>query len=111
MGLNSTSCHLIESVALLTKPMGIVTLLVLTRGGVVALRLLSYRSTLLAHIMPRKIDQIVSYMGFGVRKEGKRKRGSPMYLRSKVKSKRNKGLDILHSPGCGVPGGDWAYPK
>ena len=42
--LNSTTRHLIESVALLTKPIGIVTPLVLSIVVVVALRLTSYRS-------------------------------------------------------------------
>ena len=45
--------------------------------------------TPLIHIVPRKIDQIVSYMGFGERKGRKEKQGSPMYLHSKVKSNRN----------------------
>ena len=45
--------------------------------------------TPLIRIVPRKIDQIVSYMGFGERKGRKEKQGSPMYLRSKVKSDRN----------------------
>ena len=44
---------------------------------------------LLICIVPRKIDQIVSYMGFGERKGRKEKRGSPMYLHSKVKSDCN----------------------
>ena len=33
--------------------------------------------------------QVVSYMGFDVRKEKEKKRGSLMYLRSEVKSKHN----------------------
>ena len=45
--------------------------------------------TPLIHIVPRKIDQIVSYMGFSEGKGRKGKQGSPMYLRSKVKSKHN----------------------
>ena len=42
-GLNSTTCHLIESMALLTKLIGIVTPLILSIVVVVAPRLISYR--------------------------------------------------------------------
>ena len=72
--------HLTESVALLTKQIGISTPLVLSIVVCVARRLISYREEPLACIILKKIArsyctrencQIVSYMGFGVRKERK----------------------------------------
>ena len=43
-GLNSTTCHLIESMALLTKVIGIITPLIPSIVVVVALRLILYRN-------------------------------------------------------------------
>ena len=54
-GLNSTTCRLIESVALLTKSIGIVTPLILSIVVVVALRLISYTGTIQVR------HQIISY--------------------------------------------------
>ena len=54
-GLNSTTCHLIESVALLTKSIGIVTPLILSIVVVVAPRLISYTGTIQVR------HQIISY--------------------------------------------------
>ena len=69
--------RLIESVALLTKSIGIVTPLMLSIIVAVAPRLISYREGPRDHIVhetvarsycTRNSCQIVSYMGFGVRK-------------------------------------------
>ena len=40
-------------------------------------------------IVSYKGHKIVSYMGFSVREERRRKRSSPMYLRGEMKSERN----------------------
>ena len=82
-GLNSTTRHLMESVALLTKSIGIVTPLVLSIIVVVALRLISYRSRPQDHIVQESQTRFVSYMGFGVRKRKTEEKGSPMRLRSR----------------------------
>ena len=86
-----------ESVALLTKEIWIVTPLVLGIVVCVAPRLISYHSPSSDHIVQvkqrevarlyrtcrtKRRRQIVSYMGYGDGGlEEKRKRGSPMYLR------------------------------
>ena len=85
--LNTTARCLIESVVLLTKSIGIWTPLVLSIVVVVALRLISYKarrkepSDRIVQEPPARSRQIVSYMGYGVRNEKKRKRGSPTCLR------------------------------
>ena len=90
--LNSTMCHLIESMALLTKSIGIVTPLILSVVVVVAPRLILYIRTIQAS------RQIISYKeetSLGTRLYriidglqwmggiGKRKESSPMSLWSK----------------------------
>ena len=82
-----------ESVALLTKPIGIVTPLVLSIVVVVAPRLISYKviearsyrtrngrhKHEIVSYRTRSLDRIVQ--GFGERKGGGRNEGSPMRLR------------------------------
>ena len=72
-GLNSTTCCQIESVALLTKLIGIITPLVLSIVVVVAPRLISYNSQSLDCIVHQintrsyrteNQGKILSYMGF-----------------------------------------------
>ena len=72
-GLNSTMHYQIESVALLTKLIGIVTPLVLSIVVMVALRLISYNSQLsdcIVHQINARSyhagnqGEILSYMGF-----------------------------------------------
>ena len=76
-----------ESMALLTKEIGISTPLVLGIVVCVALRLISYKASQskppdrIVHETPQVSRQIVSYMGYSERSKGERKRGSPMYLR------------------------------
>ena len=74
--LNSTMCRLIESMALLTKLIGIVTPLILSIVVCVALRLISYMEGPTARIVPRELarlyhttkdHKIISYKGFSVR--------------------------------------------
>ena len=73
-GLNSTMLCLIESVALLTKSIGIVTPLILSIVVVVVLRLISYMKRPRDHIVHRLPNRSVSYMGFVMRgREKKRK--------------------------------------
>ena len=92
--LNSTTCDLIESVALLTKSIGILTPLVLSIVVVVAPRLISYKNAYARSYRTqdnRCRHEIESYrtrlpdcivQGFGDGEEGKRKEGSPTCLRS-----------------------------
>ena len=91
-GLNSTTRRLIESVALLTKVIGIVTPLILSIVVVVALRLISYRSQLQDHIVQRLAarsyrtrdsDQICIIHGLRCKEEKKKERGSPTCLCSR----------------------------
>ena len=92
---------LIESVVLLTKLMGIVTPLILSIVVAVAQRLILYTTQTQDRIVQRdRRDEhkIVSYnlpvtrlyrTWASMRGLGKRKRGSPTHLRSRVKSKCN----------------------
>ena len=66
-GLNSTTLRLIESVALLTKSIGIVTPLILSIIVVVALRLISYMKQPRDHIVHRLLNRSLLYMGFVMR--------------------------------------------
>ena len=73
--------RLIESVALLTKSIGIVTPLILSIVVVVAPRLISYKSWSEDHIVHQSVSR--SYCTWASVKGGKRakrKRGSLMYL-------------------------------
>ena len=76
-GLNSTTLCWIESVALMTKAIGIVTLLIPSIIVVVAPRLISYRNKLWDHIIQEQVarsyrtrtqTRSILYMGFSGRK-------------------------------------------
>ena len=77
-----------ESMALMTKSIGIVTPLVLSIVVAVAPRLISYRSQGMRSHRSHTSWQIVSYMGFNVRKKRK-KETRQSDVSAWVKSKRN----------------------
>ena len=101
--------HLMESMALLTKSIGIITPLILSIIVCVALRLISYMEEPTARIIPRELarlyrttkdHKIVLYKGFGVRNRGKEKGSSPTYLHSEMKSNR---IVTMHQCPCDLP--------
>ena len=66
--------HLIESVALLTKSIGIIAPLILSIVVVVALRLILYMRWPRDSIVCRFQTRSVLYMGFSVREKGREKK-------------------------------------
>ena len=91
-GLNSTTLHLIESVALLTKSIGIVTPLILSIIVVVALRLISYKKELPDHIVQVRAFRLYHTWasGYGGKRKKETMQSDVSVCLGEVQPKRNR---------------------